>query len=79
LSTHSRAAWEPTGAALRSAPPPHPAASAAAESEAAAHPGRGKFEAAPYVAQSQQPKVTATRTSVTLLPVIWERVVMTDL
>ena len=79
MSTHSRAACEPAGAALVPEPEPQPAASVAAESEAAAHPGRGKFEAAPYVAQSQQPKVPATRTSVTLLPVIWERVVMTDL
>ena len=57
-------------------PRPQPAASVAAASEAAAQAARGRFESAPYVAQFQQPNVPATRTSVTLLPVTCESVVM---
>ena len=79
MSTHWRAAGEPAGAGAGPFPPPHPAASAAAASEAAAQVARGRFESAPYVAQFQQPNVPATRTSVTLLPVTCESVVMTAL
>ena len=56
--------------------PLQPAASAAAASEAAPQAARGRFESAPYVAQFQQPNVPATRTTVTLLPVTCESVVM---
>ena len=76
MSTHSRAAGEPAGVGAGTVPRPQPAASAAAASEAAAQAARGRFESAPYVAQFQQPNVPATRTSVTLLPVTCESVVM---
>ena len=76
LSTHSRAAGEPGGVGAGSVLPPQPAASAAAASEAAAQAARGRFESAPYVAQFQQPNVPATRTTVTLLPVTCDSVVM---
>jgi hypothetical protein len=79
LSTHSRAAGEPVGAGDGPVPPPQPAASAAAANEAAAQAARGRFEPAPYVAQFQQPNVPAMRTSVTLLPVTCESVVMVAL